>query len=57
MNNLVDPFANENFQYDPNAENRMDLNRASPFTTTELVNIGGNLFYKKQRISTESVHI
>lgn len=52
-----DPFANELFQYDSDAENRMDLNRASPFTITERVNIRGNLFYKKTRISPESVKI
>ena len=57
MSNFEDPFANELFQYDSDAENRMDLNRASPFTITESTYRDGDLFYKKTRINPEYVNI
>lgn len=45
MDNFVDPFADENFQYNPNAEYSLGLNSNSSFTITKLVNIGENSFY------------
>lgn len=48
MDNFVDPFADENIEYDSNAEYSLGLNSNSSFTITKLVNIGENSFYKNR---------